>query len=357
MVGSRVYVGGLPHGVRERDLERFFKGYGRTRDILIKNGYGFVEFEDYRDADDAVYELNGKEILGERVTVEPARGTARGGGSRRDHDRYGDRDRRGGGGGGGGRYDKSNSRNSSRYGPPQRTEYRLTVENLSSRVSWQDLKDYMRQAGEVTYADAHKQRKNEGVVEFATSSDMKTAIDKLDDTELNGRRIRLVEDRGSRNGGRNGRGRSRSSSSRSRSRSRRRSRSRSRSRRSSRSRSKSRSVSKSKKASKSPEKSRSRSLKRDSKSKSRSRSRSRSAVKRDASRSRSRSKSERRSHSRSKSKDNKSRSRSRSPRSHSRSRSRDRSHSQDKRDKSRSASPSKNNDDRSPDRNNESNED
>jgi arginine/serine-rich splicing factor 4/5/6 len=42
MVGSRVYVGGLPYGVRERDLEKFFKGYGRTRDILIKNGYGFV---------------------------------------------------------------------------------------------------------------------------------------------------------------------------------------------------------------------------------------------------------------------------------------------------------------------------
>ena len=26
----------------------------------------------------------------------------------------------------------------------------------------QDLKDYMRQAGEVTYADAHKQHRNEG---------------------------------------------------------------------------------------------------------------------------------------------------------------------------------------------------
>lgn len=36
-----MYVGGLPYGVREKDLERFFKGYGRIRDVLIKNGYGF----------------------------------------------------------------------------------------------------------------------------------------------------------------------------------------------------------------------------------------------------------------------------------------------------------------------------
>lgn len=28
--------------------------------------YLFQEFDDYRDADDAVYELNGKELLGER---------------------------------------------------------------------------------------------------------------------------------------------------------------------------------------------------------------------------------------------------------------------------------------------------
>jgi len=289
MVGSRVYVGGLPYGVRERDLERFFKGYGRTRDILIKNGYGFVEFEDYRDADDAVYELNGKELLGERVVVEPARGQARGSHrDRYDSDRYSSRR-------GGGRY--NNDKSSSRYGPPLRTEYRLIVENLSSRVSWQDLKDYMRQAGEVTYADAHKQRRNEGVVEFASLSDMKTAIEKLDDTELNGRRIRLIEDRrGGRGRGGRSRSSSRSSRSRSRSRSGRRRRSSSRSR-SPRSRSKSRGG-RSKSKSKSP-KSRSRSKsnnRNDSKSKSRSRSpRSRS---RDDSRSRSRSKSLKRDHSR-----------------------------------------------------------
>lgn len=40
------------------------------------------------------------------------------------------------------------------------------------------------------------------VVEFASLSDMKTAIEKLDDTELNGRRVRLIEDRrGGRGGG------------------------------------------------------------------------------------------------------------------------------------------------------------
>lgn len=41
-----------------------------------------MEFEDSRDADDAVYELNGKELCGERVIVEHARGP------RRDRDGY-----------------------------------------------------------------------------------------------------------------------------------------------------------------------------------------------------------------------------------------------------------------------------
>ena len=81
-----------------------------------------------------------------------------------------------------------------KYGPPTRTEYRVIVENLSSRVSWQDLKDFMRSAGEVTYADAHKSRKNEGAVEFARYDDVQKAIDKLDDTELNGRRIKIIDD-------------------------------------------------------------------------------------------------------------------------------------------------------------------
>ncbi|XP_067012164.1 serine-arginine protein 55 isoform X2 [Anabrus simplex] len=344
-MGTRVFVGGLTYRVRERDLEKFFRKYGRIKEVCMKNGFAFVEFDDYRDADDAVYELNGRELLGERVSVEIARGTPRGS----------DVWRGGGGGWGSGRgggyspppprrrnrtRDKDmDVRMNDRYGPPTRTEYRLVVENLSSRVSWQDLKDFMRQAGEVTYADAHKQRRNEGVVEFASYSDLKNALDKLDDTELNGRRIRLIDD--SRRGGRR---RTRSSSSRSRSRSRshrRRSRtrsrsrshsrrSRSRSRRSSRSKSKSRERSKSASRSKSRSHSKSRSR---SKSKSRERSKSKS---RSRSRSRSRSEPKERSKSRSKSKSkakslSKDRSRSRSAsKEPSKSKSRSRSKSSEK---------------------------
>uniref|UniRef100_A0A8C1AZ27 Serine and arginine rich splicing factor 6a n=1 Tax=Cyprinus carpio carpio TaxID=630221 RepID=A0A8C1AZ27_CYPCA len=79
----RVYIGRLSYHVREKDIQRFFGGYGKLLEVDLKNGYGFVEFEDTRDADDAVYELNGKELCGERVMVEHARGP------RRDRDSYG----------------------------------------------------------------------------------------------------------------------------------------------------------------------------------------------------------------------------------------------------------------------------
>ncbi|XP_072533340.1 serine and arginine rich splicing factor 5a [Salminus brasiliensis] len=237
MSGCRVFIGRLSPHARERDVEKFFKGYGRIREINLKNGFGFVEFDDHRDADDAVYELNGKELCSERVTIEHAR-------SRRG---------RGGGPGMGGRFSprfggyRQSRSGGSRYGPPVRTEHRIVVENLSSRISWQDLKDLMRKVGDVTFVDAHRTNKNEGVVEFASHSDMKNAIEKLDGTDLNGRKLKLYEDH------KRNRSRSRSrSSSRSRSRSRSKSASRSRSRESKRESKRSRSRSRS--ASRTPEK-------------------------------------------------------------------------------------------------------
>lgn len=48
--------------------------------LVCSNRYGFVEFDDPRDADDAVYDLNGKELCGERVIVEHTKGPRRDGG-------------------------------------------------------------------------------------------------------------------------------------------------------------------------------------------------------------------------------------------------------------------------------------
>lgn len=41
-MGTRVFVGGLTYRVRERDLERFFRKYGRIKEIAMKNGFAFV---------------------------------------------------------------------------------------------------------------------------------------------------------------------------------------------------------------------------------------------------------------------------------------------------------------------------
>ena len=38
--GFSVWMGGLPERVRSREIEDFFKGYGRILDVAIKSKYG-----------------------------------------------------------------------------------------------------------------------------------------------------------------------------------------------------------------------------------------------------------------------------------------------------------------------------
>jgi RNA recognition motif-containing protein len=63
---ERVYIGNLHRDAIPSDLRRLFSPFGRILDLTVKTGFGFVEFESSRDADDAVYECHGAKICGQR---------------------------------------------------------------------------------------------------------------------------------------------------------------------------------------------------------------------------------------------------------------------------------------------------
>ncbi|KAM4651992.1 serine/arginine-rich splicing factor 9-like [Discoglossus pictus] len=164
---GRIYVGNLPADVREKELEELFHRYGRIRSVELKNRgrcssspFAFIKFQDPRDAEDAVFGRNGYDFGSCRLRVEfprPFRGS------------------RGDGGG----YGAPRGRN----GPPsRRSDFRVLVSGLPPSGSWQDLKDHMRKAGDVCYADVHKD--GMGIVEFIRKEDMEYALRKLDDTKF-----------------------------------------------------------------------------------------------------------------------------------------------------------------------------
>jgi arginine/serine-rich splicing factor 7 len=61
-MSARVYVGGLRPDIQERDLEDEFRRFGGIRSIWVARkppGFAFLEFEDMRDAEDAVRKTDG----------------------------------------------------------------------------------------------------------------------------------------------------------------------------------------------------------------------------------------------------------------------------------------------------------
>ncbi|KAF3532829.1 hypothetical protein DY000_02040527 [Brassica cretica] len=301
-----IYVGNLPGDIRESEIEDLFYKYGRIVDIELKVPprppcYCFIEFEHPRDAKDAVDGRDGYNFDGCRLRVELSHGGrgqssgdrrggygggggyrgggGGGGGSARfgvsRHSEFRGQssgDRRGGYGGGGGyRGGGGGGGGSARFGVSRHSEFRVIVRGLPSSASWQDLKDHMRKAGDVCFAEVTRDRDGAyGVVDYTNYDDMKYAIRKLDDTEFKNPwargyiRVKKYESSQSRSPSR----------SRSRSRGRGRDRSRSRSRSISRSKSPRKDMSKSPRRSPAKSISKSRSPSPDRKNPLRSRSRS-----------------------------------------------------------------------------------
>lgn len=64
------------------------------------------------------------------------------------------------------------------------------LSGLPPTGSWQDLKDHMREAGDVCYADVYKD--GTGVVEFLRYEDMKYAVKKLDDSKFRSHEVNIA---------------------------------------------------------------------------------------------------------------------------------------------------------------------
>ncbi|XP_055337534.1 probable splicing factor, arginine/serine-rich 3 isoform X2 [Paramacrobiotus metropolitanus] len=169
-----------------------------------------------RDAEDAIRGRDGYDLDGAKIRVEFPRS-------------FRDREESRGGYRSSGGFSRSNRDggfrfNRNRYdNTMRRSQNRVIITGLPPSGSWQDLKDHMRKAGDVCYADVSKD--GTGVVEFVQAEDMRYAVKKLDDTKFRSHegetayiRVR-VDDRNGGGSGGGGARRSRSGSPRRRSRS------------------------------------------------------------------------------------------------------------------------------------------
>ena len=179
----KVYVGNLPDHIRFRDLKDLFYKYGKVVDVDLHHRRGatfaFVQFEDIRDAEDAVTERDGYPFEGFNIRVEFPHSSSRGRGGRPGGYR----------GSGGGRFGN------------RPKGHQLMVSGLPPTGSWQDLKDHFRHAGNVIYANVYHD--GTGMVEFSRYEHMKRAVRELDDSKFRSHEgdtsyIRVKEARSSR---------------------------------------------------------------------------------------------------------------------------------------------------------------
>lgn len=173
---KKLAVFNLPEDIRDREVEDLFSKFGRiTRCVARPQGrasMAFVEFQDDRDAAEALDRRHGYEIEGSRLRVEFSK-------PRRDDSRRRSRDR-----------------------PVLRDAwYRLRISDMPDSASWQDLKDFLRDCRGAQVKFTEIEGKGVGVAGFATKEEVTRCIDELDDTKFRSRNgdtkyVRLKADGG-----------------------------------------------------------------------------------------------------------------------------------------------------------------
>jgi RNA recognition motif-containing protein len=76
-----IYVGNLNYSISEEDLNKVFSDFGNVDSVKIirdkmtgrAKGFGFVDMPDDSEAETAIKELDGKELMGRNMRVNPSR--------------------------------------------------------------------------------------------------------------------------------------------------------------------------------------------------------------------------------------------------------------------------------------------
>ncbi|XP_076364609.1 serine/arginine-rich splicing factor 10-like isoform X1 [Tachypleus tridentatus] len=79
---SSLFVRNVPDGARSEDLRSLFGKYGPISDVYIPldyytrrpRGFAYIQFEDVRDAEDAMYALDRTRFFGRELEIEFAQG-------------------------------------------------------------------------------------------------------------------------------------------------------------------------------------------------------------------------------------------------------------------------------------------
>lgn len=256
---ARVYVGNLSWGVKWQDLKDHMARAGQVEHADVfedstgrSKGCGIVEYASVEDSQKAIKELNDTELFGRLIFVREdreeagagagasrgrGRGGSRGGGGRGrgghsggeevQHEEggnyeggYGGRGRgrggfrggrgRGGYNGGGGGYEGGRGGYEGEYQapaqfnrpPPSRPEdhgRQVFVSNLPWKCSWQDLKDFFKESGEVIRADVlhfpDGRSRGAGTVLFATPEAAQACVDTMNDKDFQGRPVAVKLDK------------------------------------------------------------------------------------------------------------------------------------------------------------------
>jgi len=145
---ARIYVGNLRSEITERQLEDVFSPYGQIRAVALKQQAGmhfaFVEFEDSRDAQAAIKARNGFNLKGCILRVEMPRAAA------------------------------------ANLGKPRATTVkRLLIHGLPDNVTWQELKESLKQSSApVIFSDTKAD--GTSVVEVSAQRDVENIVHTFD---------------------------------------------------------------------------------------------------------------------------------------------------------------------------------